>query len=107
MNRQTALQIAQQTLTELGAPDDLLQLASDTVMDVGWAWICPWSTRRWFATGDPRDAQPPGLGPIVVVKHSGETWLLGTAVPYDDQLVTYAEAHRFQHTNRLEPRPTA
>jgi hypothetical protein len=104
MNRQTAIHAAQRALAELGAPPDVLQTApDDALVDVGWAWVCPWSTRRWFATGDPADAQPPGLGPVVVVKQSGETWLLGTAIPYDDQLDRYAAAHGLRSTARLEP----
>ncbi len=103
MNRETAVHAAHQALAELGAADEPLQLApDDTMADVGWAWICPWSTRRWFATADPRDAQPPGFGPVVVVKQTGETWLLGTAVPYDEQLAAYARAHGAEHVTRLE-----
>lgn len=101
MHRNAAMDRARAALAELESADSPLQLvAADELVDVGWAWVCPWSTARWFVTKDPRDAQPPGFGPVVVVKPTGETWLLGSGVPFDDQLAGYADEHGFEHRAR-------
>ena len=52
------------------------------------------STARWFATQDPADAPPPGNGPMVVVKESGETFHLGSTPSFDMQLAEYAKRAR-------------
>ena len=72
---------------EAGEP---LRLATDDehVADVGWAWVFGWSTKEWFDTGQGRP--PVGAGPIVVVKATRDTWMLGSATPYDEQLDGYA-----------------
>lgn len=81
---------------ETGEP---LRLATndENVADVGWAWVFPWSTARWFDIG--RGRPPVGAGPIVVVKSTRDTWMLGSATPYEEQLKVYAAERGLEHTD--------
>ena len=97
---------ATEYLGTLGAPEPL-RLADDQVTDVGWAWVLAWSTVRWFETRDPAAVPPPGTGPAVVVKATGDCWMLGAASPYDEQLAGYASQHGERHTVPLEPENAA
>ncbi|MET9271938.1 YrhB domain-containing protein [Kribbella sp. NPDC003557] len=74
--------------------------SDEQVADVRWAWVFAWSTAQWFDTGEGRP--PVGAGPIVVVKESGDTWMLDSATPYDDELAAYAADHGIEHTTSLE-----
>lgn len=84
---------------EAGEP---LRLATgdEHVADVRWAWVFAWSTAQWFDTGAGRP--PVGGGPIVVVKGTGDTWMLDSITPYDDQLTAYAAEHGFEHSTSME-----
>jgi Immunity protein 35 len=85
---------AQAKLDAFSTADNPLQLVGDdAVADVGWGWVFAYSTRRWFETRDDADAPPPGIGPIVVVKDSGETFTLGSTPSFDMQLAEYADRH--------------
>ena len=86
---------AQAELDSFSSPDNPLRLVDDAdVADVGWGWVWAWSTARWFETRDPADAPPPGDGPVVVVKETGETFHLGSTPAFDQQLAEYAEGQR-------------
>lgn len=85
---------AQAELESFSSPDNPLRLVDDAdVADVGWGWVWAWSTARWFETRDPADAPPPGDGPVVVVKETGETFHLGSTPAFDLQLAEFAK-HR-------------
>lgn len=71
------------------------------VADIGWAWVVAWSTAGWFETG--QGGPPAGGGPIVVVKATGDTWMLTSQTPYDEQLTRYADRHGAEHTIPVEP----
>lgn len=102
MHRREALQRAQDMLAEVESPGEPLRLApEDEAIDIGWAWVLPWSTERWFFTEDPRAAPPPGYGPIVIVKQSSDSWFLATGPSYDEQLAQYARNHGLEHTKTL------
>lgn len=62
------------------------------VVDIGWAFIFDWNTRRWFETRDPDDAAGPGAGPIVVVKTPASAFALDSTPSIDEQLAQYAIA---------------
>lgn len=83
---------AQAELDSFSSPGNPLRLVDDAdVADVGWGWVWAWSTARWFETRDPADAPPPGDGPVVVVKETGETFHLGSTPAFDLQLAEYAK----------------
>jgi hypothetical protein len=85
---------AEAELQTFSSPDNPLRLVADAdVSDVGWGWVWAWSTARWFETRDPADAPPPGAGPVVVVKESGETFHLSSTPAFDLQLEEYAAQH--------------
>jgi hypothetical protein len=89
-----AREAAQAELDTFSSSDNPLQLVDDAdVADVGWAWVYAWSTARWFQTHDPADAPGPGMGPVVVLKDTGETFHLGSAPSFDEQLAEYAREH--------------
>jgi hypothetical protein len=97
----TEARTAATTLLEDMAGEPLrLAPGDEHVADVGWAWAFAWSTAHWFETGQGRP--PVGGGPIVVVKSTGDTWMLGSATSYDDQLSEYAADHGFEHTTALD-----
>lgn len=83
-------------------PGEPLRLATgdEHVADIGWAWVFAWSTVSWFETGHGRP--PAGGGPIVVVKAAGDTWMLGSATSYDEQLAGYATEHGLDHARPEE-----
>jgi hypothetical protein len=82
---------AQAELDRFSTEDNPLQLVDDAdVADIGWGWVYAWSTRRWFETRDPADAPPPGIGPVVVLKDTGDTFHLGSTPSFDAQLAQYA-----------------
>ncbi len=99
MERSEARAVAATFLESVESPGELLRLATDDehVADVGWAWVFAWSTREWFDTGEGRP--PVGAGPIVVVKSTRDSWMLGSATPYDEQLEGYAVEHGLQHVD--------
>ncbi|HWI34506.1 MAG TPA: hypothetical protein VNS83_09360 [Lapillicoccus sp.] len=45
--------------------------------DHGWCWICYW-TLASNVSGQTHEAPPPGTGPILVVKDTGEARYLGS-----------------------------
>jgi hypothetical protein len=84
---------AEAELESFSSPANPLRLVDDAdVADVGWGWVWAWSTARWFETRDPADAPPPGAGPVVVVKDSGETFHLDSTPSFDLQLEEYARS---------------
>ncbi|GAA5065753.1 hypothetical protein [Nocardia callitridis] len=75
----------------LTTPADPLQLGPpDHVVDIGWAYLFPWSTVSWYREGARPLLAPGARGPIVVVKDSGHTWQLESLSSYHAQLVAYA-----------------
>jgi hypothetical protein len=86
--------VAEAELETFSTADNPLQLVDDdAVADIGWGWVFAFSTKRWFETQDPADAPPPGIGPIVVRKDSGEAFSLGSTPSFDMQLDEYANKH--------------
>ncbi|MEU7630592.1 hypothetical protein AB0C34_11465 [Nocardia sp. NPDC049220] len=70
---------------------DPLQLGPpQRVVDLGWAFLFPWSTTSWYTHGVLPTLPPGTRGPIVVVKDSGHTWLLNSLSSFDAQLTAYA-----------------
>lgn len=45
--------------------------------DRGWCWVCHWTLAGNLARAE-QEAPPPGVGPIVVVKRTGEALYLGS-----------------------------
>ncbi|WP_157391864.1 YrhB domain-containing protein [Nocardia terrae] len=52
-----------------------------------------WNTQRYLETRNMSDSMGPGTGPIVVVKGSGDVWMLSSTPSFDTQLATYAAEH--------------
>lgn len=94
MDRVAAREAAQALLDTIGSGSRPLRLVDDEhVADVGWAYVHDFNTVRFYETHAMADALGPGFGPIVVVKDTGEAFLLGSAPSYDEQLAAYAAAH--------------
>jgi hypothetical protein len=58
--------------------------------DQGWCWLCYW-TLASNLSGETQEAPPPGTGPILVVKSSGETRYLGSQAMEDELAAAAAE----------------
>jgi hypothetical protein len=79
-------------------PADPFLLAPPThVFDVEWAFVFPWATTSWYADGKPPRLAPDSGGPVVVVKDTGHTWLLGSIGGFDAQLAAYADSQGYRH----------
>lgn len=92
MDPNFARRLAAKALADMATPSTPLQLVdTDEVVDIGWAFVFAWNTRRWFETRDPGDAMGPSAGPIVVVKTSPSAFALASAPSFDEQLAHYAE----------------
>ena len=57
--------------------------------DHGWCWVCNW-TLASNLSGETHEAPPPGTGPVLVVKDSGEARYLGSQA-LDDELERAAQ----------------
>ncbi|TDW92709.1 YrhB domain-containing protein [Kribbella sp. VKM Ac-2566] len=99
MELSEARAVAAAFLESMESPGEPLRLATndEQVADVGWAWVFAWSTAQWFDTGQGRP--PVGGGPIVVVKATRDSWMLGSATPYDEQLTAYAAERGLEHVD--------
>lgn len=79
------------TLSKLLAPGRPLALFGDEgVVDHGWCFEFPWNTARYVETRNLADILGPGDGPIVVVKSTGDVWVMSSMPDPDIQLATYA-----------------
>ncbi|MEU5877722.1 YrhB domain-containing protein [Spirillospora sp. NPDC047279] len=94
MDINQARALAEKYLRENGPQSPSVALFDDEfVHDHGWCYEFPWNTVRFIETRDLADIIGPGLGPIVVVKESGDTWLMGGFPDPDQQLANYAAEH--------------
>ncbi|GAB0102576.1 hypothetical protein JMUB6875_15440 [Nocardia sp. JMUB6875] len=64
-----------------------------TSKDYGWCLTFGWNTQRYLETRNMSDSMGPGTGPIVVVKSTGDVWMLSSAPSFDTQLAKYAAEH--------------
>ena len=92
MDEPTARELAARYLESFSGQRRTLALYS-TVEDHGWCYTFGWNTLRYIETGDIEDAIGPGTGPIVVVKPTGDVWMLSSAPSFDLQLARYSEEH--------------
>lgn len=93
MTLEEARRRADETLRRFGGDAVPLALAPDEVVaDIGWAFVFPWNSARWFATRDPLDAAGPSAGPVVVLKRERRAFMLDSAPSIDAQLRNLAEA---------------
>jgi hypothetical protein len=60
--------------------------------DYGWCYMFYYNTKRYMETDDPQYALDPGPGPVVVVKGSGDVWMLGST-SWEEDLAAYAQHH--------------
>lgn len=93
MTEAAARILAQVALNAADSDAVPLRLAETcAVADVGWGFVYPWNTARWFDTRADADAIGPGLGPLVVTKERQEAFFLLSAPSVDEQLASYALA---------------
>ena len=76
IDQNSAAERAQALLTRQPPITDEAALVGDPE-DRGWHWICCW-TLASNVSGQTHEAPPPGTGPILVVKDSGEAHYLGS-----------------------------
>ncbi|CAM3987340.1 hypothetical protein NONI108955_03095 [Nocardia ninae] len=96
--RNSARHLLAQHSARFATPADPFQLGPQGhVSDVGWAFVFPWSTTSWYADGTSPVLEPGTKGPIVVVKDTGDTWLLDSLSSYESQLAEYADANGYRH----------
>ncbi|KAB2343939.1 YrhB domain-containing protein [Actinomadura rudentiformis] len=94
MDIKHARTLAERYLTENSPPSRPTALfEDDLVEDHGWCFVFPWNTARYVETRNMADIIGPGFGPIVVVKKSGETWMMSGFPPPEQQLSAYAASH--------------
>jgi hypothetical protein len=93
MNRDRARELAAEYLSRFPSGEQLALFGDDMIEDHGWCYVLPWNTSRYVQSLDLRDSIGPGPGPIVVVKQTGETWMMGSALPPVEQLAIYARDH--------------
>ncbi|MEU5860848.1 YrhB domain-containing protein [Nonomuraea sp. NPDC047529] len=93
MDRQQATLLAERYLAGFSTAEKPLALYGDeSVDDLGWCFVFPWNTARFIETRDFADVHGPGYGPVVVVKESGDTWMMN-GLPEEQQLAAYAARH--------------
>lgn len=89
MNELQARQVAEQYLATFSNMERPLALDPEPE-DEGWCFVFEWNTARFYQTEDIADAMGPGSGPIVVVKSTGDRWMLSSTPPFKIQLEEYA-----------------
>ncbi|MFD9946768.1 YrhB domain-containing protein [Nonomuraea sp. NPDC059023] len=93
MDIEQAKALAEQCLARFSTAEEPLAFYGDeTIDDLGWCFVFPWNTARFVETRDFAHVRGPGYGPIVVVKGSGDTWMMN-GLPEDQQLAAYAKEH--------------
>jgi hypothetical protein len=93
MDIEQARSLAEQYMAKLfGSDHRMMVYENEFVTDRGWCFLFPWNTARYAETHDISDALGPGFGPIVVVKQSGDVWMMNS-LPEEDQLAEYAAEH--------------
>ncbi|RVX37916.1 immunity protein 35 of polymorphic toxin system [Nonomuraea polychroma] len=94
MEIEQAKVLAERYLARFSTAEEPLAFYDDeSVDDLGWCFVFPWNTVRYIETRDISHVRGPGYGPIVVVKDSGDTWMMGGFAPEDEQLSAYAAKH--------------
>ncbi|NRQ40223.1 hypothetical protein HII36_51640 [Nonomuraea sp. NN258] len=96
MDFHQAKALAERHLARFSTAEDPLALyesEDESADDRGWCFVFAWNTVRYLRSRDLSDVHGPGYGPIVVVKASGDTWMLGGYAPEDEQLTAYAKEH--------------
>jgi hypothetical protein len=94
VNLSQARQLAEQHLSQLSSEDQSLALfGDDMVDDRDWCYVFPWNTARYVESLNLDDSLGPGSGPLVVVKATGDIWMMGSALPPGDELATYEQEH--------------
>ena len=73
-----------------GEPVELFP--DEATEDRGWCYLFYYNTKRYLETLDPDDGLVPGTGPVVVVKASGDVWMLGST-GWGEDLAAYAGRH--------------
>lgn len=90
-----AREIADSYLSNYSNSDRPLSLYPDPD-DENWCFVFEWNTTRYYETHDISDSIGPGSGPIVVVKSTGNVWMMSSAPGFDIQLTEYAIANNIQ-----------
>lgn len=94
MDLKQAWDLAERYLARLSSEEQPLAFyGEEFVDDEGWCFVFPWNTVRYIETRDIAHVHGPGYGPIVVVKETGDTWMLSGHAPEEDQLAEYAAEH--------------
>jgi hypothetical protein len=89
-----ARELAERYLSQFSSAKTPLALFGDeTAEDHDWCYVFPWNTARYVESLNLADSMGPGSGPIVVVRQTGDTWMMGSALPPDEQLAVYAVEH--------------
>ncbi|APA97233.1 YrhB domain-containing protein [Nocardia seriolae] len=92
MDEPQARALAAQYLEHFSSEDRPLSLYP-TSKDYGWCLTFGWNTQRYLETRNLTDSMGPGTGPIVVVKSTGDVWMLSSAPSFAQQLEQYAQDH--------------
>ena len=59
-----------------------------------WCYVFPWNTARYVETRNIADIFGPGGGPIVVVKETGDTWMMQPALGDGARVILVGELTR-------------
>lgn len=57
--------------------------------DFEWCFLFEWNTKRYYETKDVAYAMGPGSGPIVVIKSTGEAWMMTSSPSFNQQIEEY------------------
>ena len=106
MTRDEATHVAQAFLDETSSAGREQAIGDPAeAVDIGWAWLLPWNSRRFYRTRNPADADKFAAGPLVVTKDTRHIWPAGYLAPVESQLAAYAKRHGYTHTvHYKEPR---
>ena len=101
LTREQAVTVAQRFLDE-SAPDDEPQAVgpADDAVDMGFAWVLPWNSARYYETGNPADADESRTGPLLLVKDTQQVWELDDDEDIDEQVAKYADLLGYLYTKR-------
>ncbi|WP_405498350.1 YrhB domain-containing protein [Nocardia sp. NBC_00511] len=97
MDEPAARSLAARHLEGISSPERLLMLFPSS-KDLGWCFTFGWNTQRYLETRNMSDSMGPGTGPIVVVKSTGDIWMLSSATSFDEQLAAYAQSRGIDTT---------
>ena len=99
MTREEAAALTQDFLDKMATPSRQLAVGDpDDAVDVGFAWLIPWNSKRFYQTGNPKDADKHANAPMIITKDTQRITRFNNLEPIDQQVLKYAERNGYHPT---------